>query len=144
MVLEQILTHIHNWFQIGIYPGTYTIQDGGITLPFLRNGQYFRICGSMFNDGLHRYGPDMPLLEDETFDGAVWALAVPKAVVELAGEIAAWQEKYRDTVESPYTSESFGGYSYTKASGAGDSTGSGGWQAAFRARLNPYRKPREI
>ncbi len=143
-MLEQVLTHIHNWFQADIRHGTYTIQDGGITLPFLRNGQYFRIVGSLFNDGLHQYGPSMELLQDETFDGAVWALAVPKAVVELAGEITAWQEKYKDTVESPYTSESFGGYSYSKASGAGDSTGSGGWQAAFRARLNPYRKLREI
>lgn len=143
-MLEQILTHIHNWFQIGIYPGTYTISDGGITLPFLQDGQYFRIVGSLFNDGLHQYGPSMELLRDETFDGAVWALSVPKAVVELAVEIAAWREKYKGTVESPYTSESFGGYSYTKASGAGDSTGSGGWQAAFRVRLNPYRKLREI
>ena len=144
MVLEQILTHIHNWFQIGIYPGTYTIQGGGITLPFLRDGQYFRIMGSVFNDGLHRYGPDMELLEDETFDGSIWALAIPKAVIDLAGEIAAWQEKYGAVVDSPYTSESFGGYSYSKASGAGNSTSSGGWQAAFRARLTPYRKLREI
>lgn len=143
-MLEQVLTHLHNWFQVDIYSGTYTIQDGGISLPFLRDGQYFRICGSIFNDGLHRYGPEMELLQDESFDGAVWALAVPKAVVELAGEIAAWQEKYGAVVDSPYTSESFGGYSYSKASGAGDSTGSGGWRAAFRARLNQYRKLREI
>lgn len=143
-MLEQILTHIRNWFQIGIYTGTYTIQDGGITLPFLRDGQYFRIMGSVFNDGLHRCGPDMELLEDETFDGSIWALAIPKAVIDLSGEIAAWQKKYGAVLESPYTSESFGGYSYSKASGAGDSTGSGGWQAAFRAQLNPYRKLREI
>ena len=69
---------------------------------------------------------------------------IPKAVVELAGEIAAWQEKYGAVIDSPYTSESFGGYSYSKASGAGDSAGSGGWQAAFRARLNPYRKLKEF
>ena len=142
-MLEQVLTHLHNWFQVDIWHGTYPIRDGGITLPFLQDGQYFRIVGSVFNDGLHQYSPSMELLQDETFDGAVWALAVPRNVVELAGEIATWQEKYKDTVESPYTSESFGGYSYTKASGAGDSTGSGGWQSAFRARLNPYRKLRE-
>lgn len=143
-MLEQVLTHIHNWFRVGIYPGTYTIEDGGVTLPFLQDGQYFRIIGSLFNDGLHQYGPSMELLQDETFDGAVWALAVPKAVVELAGEIEAWQKKYGTLIDSPYTSESFGGYSYSKASGAGDSTGSGGWQSAFQARLNPYRKLREI
>lgn len=141
-MLEQVLSEIHNWFQRDIVPGTYTIQDGQITLPLLQDGQYFRIVGSVFNDGLHRYGPEMDPLQDETFDGAVWALAIPKAVVELAGEIAAWQAKYKDTVDSPYTSESFGGYSYSKASSADGS--SGGWQAAFRARLNPYRKLREI
>lgn len=148
-MLEQILMELHNWFRVrdganGIHPGTYAIEDGRIALPFLRHGQYFRIMGSVFNDGLHRYGPDMEALTDETFDGTIWALAVPWAVVELAGEIEAWREKYGAVMDSPYTSESFGGYSYTKASGAGDSTGSGGWQAAFRARLNPYRKLREI
>lgn len=148
-MLEQILMEIHNWFRVrdsvnGIHPGTYTIENGGIALPFLRDGQYFRIMGSVFNDGLHRYGPDMEALTDETFDGAVWALAVPRAVTELAGEIEAWQKKYGEAVDSPYTSESFGGYSYTKSGGANENGGAGGWQAAFRARLNPYRKLREI
>lgn len=150
-MLEQVLKEIHNWFRVrdsmgGIYPGTYTVENGSIALPFLRDGQYFRIMGSVFSDGLHRYGPDMEVLEDETFDGTIWALAVPKAVVELAGEIEAWQKKYGDITASPYSSESFGGYSYTKGGGANVAaeTGSGGWQAAFRARLDPYRKLREI
>lgn len=148
-MLEQVLTEIHNWFRVrdsvdGIHSGKYTIENGGITLPFLRDGQYFRILGSVYNDGLHQYGPAMEVLRDEQFDGAVWALAVPESVVKLAGEIAAWQDKYGAVVDSPYTSESFGGYSYSKASGAGDSAGSGGWQGAFRARLNQWRKLREI
>ncbi len=144
--LEQVLRHVKNWFVVpgGIHTGEFAVKGGELGLDFLAPGQYFRIVGSAFNDGLHRYGPDMPLLRDEVFQGAVWALAVPPDVVRLAGEIAVWQEKYRETVESPYQSESFGGYSYTKASGAGDSTGSGGWQGVFRARLNPYRKLREI
>ena len=145
-MLEQVLRETKNWFIVpgGVHTGSFTIEGGGITLPFLRPGQYFRICGSVFNDGLHQYGPSMELLADETFTGTVWALAVPGVVVELAEEIAAWQEKYGAVVDSPYTSESFGGYSYSKASGAGDIAGSGGWQAAFRARMNPYRKLREI
>lgn len=145
-MLEQVLQETKDWFIVpnGVHSGTYTIQGGGITLPFLQDGQYFRICGSLFNDGLHQYGPAMEMLQDETFDGTVWALAVPKAVVELAGEIATWQDKYKDVLDSPFQAESFGGYSYSKASGAGDSTDSGGWRAAFRARLNSYRKLREI
>lgn len=148
-MLEQILTELHNWFRArdgsnGVHPGTYTIENGRIALPFLQDGQYFRIMGSVFNDGLHRCGPDMKALTDETFRGAVWALTVPRAVVELAVEIEAWQKKYGAVIDSPYTGESFGGYSYTKAGGADDGAGSGSWQAAFRARLNPYRKLREI
>ena len=55
---------------------------------------------------------------DERFEGAVWALAVPPAVIALAGEITEWQEKNGEAVLSPYTSESFGGYSYTRATDA--------------------------
>lgn len=144
-MLEQVMTHIHNWFRVrdavnGIHLGEYTIENGGITLPFLQDGQYFRIMGSVFNDGLHRYGPDMEALTDETFTGTIWALAVPKAVIDLAGEIAIWQEKFGAAASSPYTSESFGGYTYTKSGGANENGGSGGWEAAFRTRLNPYRK----
>lgn len=142
-MLEQVLTHIHNWFQIGIFSSKITIKNGTLDLPFLKDGQYFRIMGSVFNDGLHRYGPDMELLEDETFDGSIWALAIPKAVIDLSGEIAAWQEKYGAVTASPYTSESFAGYSYTKSGGA-EAGSAGGWQGAFRARLNPYRKIREV
>ena len=67
-MLEQTLMEIHNWFRArdesnGIHPGPYTIKNGGIALPFLQDGQYFRIMGSVFNDGLHRYGPDMAALQ---------------------------------------------------------------------------------
>ena len=92
-MLEQVLRHLNNWFLApgGIHEDTYTIQDGGVALPFLKNGQYFRICGSVFNEGLHQY--PAYALTDETFAGAVWSLAVPKAVVELAGEIAEWERR---------------------------------------------------
>lgn len=147
-MLEQVLTHIHNWFRVrdcvnGIHPGEYTIEDGGITLPFLQDGQYFRIMGSVFNDGLRQYGQDMDALTDETFTGTIWALAVPKSVIDLAGEIADWQKKYGASASSPYLSESFGGYSYSKGT-AGGQSGASSWQAAFRAQLNPYRKLREV
>ena len=141
-MLETVLTHIKNWFLVDVYENTYTIKDSTLELPFLQDGQYYRICGSVFNDGLHKYGDAEDKLQNETFTGTVWALAVPKAVVNLAGEIQEWQAKNGEAVQSPYSSESFGGYSYTKAT---DSTtgGSVTWQAAFRGRLNMWRKAKE-
>ena len=138
-MLEQVLMHLKNWFLVpgGIHEGTYTIEDGGITLPFLANGQYFRICGSVFNDGLHQYPASD--LKAETFDGSVWALAVPQAVIELASEIEEWQKKNGDASVNPYQSESFGGYSYSKATDSA-SGGAVTWQSAFRSRLNAWRK----
>ena len=138
-MLEQVLMNIRNWFPVkgGIHSGTFTIKDGGITLPFLADGQYFRICGSVFNDGLHQY--NVLDLTGETFNGTIWALAIPKAVIELADEISKWQEKNGEAAASPFSSESFGGYSYSKATDSA-SGGAVTWQSAFRSRLNAYRK----
>ena len=138
-MLEQVLMHLKNWFLVpgGIHEGTYTIEDGGITLPFLANGQYFRICGSVFNDGLHQY--NVLDLVDETFTGTIWALAIPKPVIELADEIQKWQEKNGEAVASPYSSESFGGYSYSKATDA-ETGGAVTWQSAFKQQLSAWRK----
>lgn len=139
-MLEQILMHLNNWFLVhgGIHEGTYTIEDGSIALPFLQNGQYFRICGSVFNDGLHQYNPDLKLA-DETFDGSVWALAIPQAVIDLAAEIESWETKNGEAASGIYQSESFGGYSYTKATDA-QTGGAVTWQSAFRPRMNHWRK----
>ena len=143
-MLETVLTHLKNWFVVpcGVHEGMYTIKNSTLELPFLQNGQYYRICGSVFNDGLHRYGDIEDKLQNETFTGTVWALAIPKAVVELAVKIEEWQTKNEEAVTSPFSSESFGGYSYTKATDS--TTGAvATWETVFRAQLNPYRKARE-
>lgn len=137
-MLEQVLRHLNNWFLVEIHEGTFTVEKGSITLPFLLTNQYFRIVGSVFNDGLHQYPATD--LADETFAGTVWVLAVPKAVVVLAEDISTWQEKNGEAVASPYQSESFGGYTYTKRSGNGSAGELNGWQDAFRGRLNDFRK----
>lgn len=137
-MLEQVLRHLNNWFLVEIHEGTFTVENGSIALPFLLTNQYFRIVGSVFNDGLHQYPATD--LTDETFIGTVWALAVPKAVVTLSEDIAAWEEKNGESVASPYQSESFGGYSYTKRSAGSDGSTLNGWQDAFRGRLNDWRK----
>ena len=134
-MLEEVLASIHNWFECAYLAGELSVVDGELTLPhgFLRNGQYYRIVGSVFNDGLHCYPASD--LKDEVFTGEVWALAVPKALVDLVAEIAEWCKANPD---SAYTSESFGGYSYTKAA-ASDGTPMG-WQGVFRRRLDRWRK----
>ena len=138
-MLEQVLMNIRRWFPVegGIHSGTFTIKHGGITLPFLADGQYFRICGSVFNDGLHQY--NVLDLVDETFTGTIWALAIPKAVIELADEIQKWQEKNGEASVSPYQSESFGGYSYSKATDA-ETGGAVTWQSVFKRQLSAWRK----
>lgn len=133
-MLETVLMYLNNWFVVGRYDDTYTIEDGGITLPFLVDGQYFRIVGSLFNDGVYQYPAE---LTDETFDGSVWAMAIPKALLSTVEEITAWTAKNGDG--GPYTSESFGGYSYSKAT---NSKGLAvGWRDMFAAQLAPWKKP---
>ena len=143
-MLGQILAYIHNWFVTEIVTGDYVISNGSIDLDFLQEGQYFRIFGSVFNDGVHQYPAND--LKDESFSGVVWAMAVPPEVIALCDEIKDWEAKYGEAVNSPYQSESFGGYSYSKASASyGNGTGSvpvNGWRSAFASRLNRWRKIR--
>jgi hypothetical protein len=138
-MLEEVLLHLRNWFEVEgeVHEGTFTIENGSISLPFLKNGQYFRVEGSIFNDGLHQ-NPATDLT-DEVFVGTIFALAIPKEVQRIAEEISDWQEKYGDAAQKPFTSESFGGYSYSKG-GTEEAAGGTTWQSAFRARLNAWRK----
>ena len=137
-MLTEICAELRNWFVVPnrVHNQTYTISGGSIApLDFLQEGQYFRIIGSVFNDGVHQYPASD--LTDEVFHGAVWAMAVPPAVIDLATEIEEYNNSEAGKA-SPYTSESFGGYSYTKAIDASGAPIS--WQKAFASRLNKWRK----
>lgn len=141
-MLEEICAHIHNYFtdRATSQAGMWRITDGGIDLPFLKPGQYFRITGSTFNDGVYQYPPSD--LADEVFYGAIWPMRIPRAFLAMVTEIEMWQEKYGAATAGPYQSESFGGYSYTlkgNATGTGSDAGAG-WQGQFRHQLNQYRK----
>lgn len=131
-MIDEICASLHNYFAVDIVPGEYTVNDGEITLPFLAAGQFFRVVGSIFCDGVYRCGDKLPA--DETFDGAIWALAIPPALEAIAAEIEEWKAKNADVLASPYQSESFGGYSYTKGSD------SASWHGVFAKRLNRWRK----
>lgn len=146
-MLTDLLQEIHNWFDLSRHTGTFTISGGTLTVDFLLPGQYYRVIGSVFNDGVHRYDDVADVLTDEEFTGAVWALGIPRAVLDLAEQIDEWRSKYENIDSqsmSPYSSESFGGYSYTKSSGNAASAVSGstpsGWKAVFASNLNRWRK----
>lgn len=137
-MLTELCRVLRNWFDVKRIFGTFKVSNGTMEIDGAQSGQYVRICDSIFNDGVYEY----PLsgLTDETFEGAVWLLAIPKEVVELSREIDAWNEKYAEVLLSPYTSESFAGYSYSK-SGVGTSNGTGAtYLDVFADKLNKYRK----
>lgn len=150
-MLSELCQELKNWFDRGqprLY-GAFEISEGKIIdsdfTDVIKNNQYFRIAGSVFNDGVYEYTNDL-ILKDEPFVGSIWLMAVPKEVVALSDEIDAWIEKYGNVdseAMSPFQSESFGGYSYTKASGS-SASGSGSsmpsWQSVFASKLNLWRK----
>lgn len=151
-MLTEVCDFVHNYFEYAVYNGTFEINGGTINLDSLvANGQRFRIIGSALNDGIYTYHTDGQIFNDdgnngttlatETFTGRVVAMAVPATFLQIVNDIKEWQNKNRAVLESPYQSESFGGYSYTKASGSGSNAGGSlGWQDMFRSRLNAYRK----
>lgn len=132
-MLYEIMKHIRNFFPGDSESGFYTIKDGMLSLPFVKDGQYILIEGSKFNDGVFSY----PLgeLTDEEFRGTVTALNIPKDFLALASEIEEWTAKNKAT---GYVAESFGGYSYQKATTKSGTMAS--WKEVFASRLNTWRK----
>ena len=143
MNLADLCAEIRNYFEKSKVFGTFRIEDGVLDFSGIQAGQFFRIVGSVFNDGVYVY-PASGLI-DEEFEGAVWLMAVPPAVLDLLEDINAWlnDPKTIEAMSRPYQSESFGGYSYTKASGSGSASGNAlTWQSQFASRLNRWRKIR--
>ena len=146
-MLTEICNYLKNWFEDKKYIGIIRISSGVLYYKNaqinIAEGQYFRVIGSLLSDGVYKYGTDT--LSDEEFNGAIWLMRVPADVIALATQIAAWMAKYGsvDSVSmSPYNSESFGGYSYSKPSGSNsaESENPNSWQAAFKTQLARYRK----
>ena len=137
-MLTEICAELRNYFEVpnGRHFGTFTISGGSIApLDFLQDGQYFRIVSSVFNDGVYQYPATS--LTDEVFEGAVWAMALPPSLIALTAEIEEYNKSDAGKA-SPYISENFGGYGYTKATDANGAPIS--WQKAFASRLSKWRK----
>lgn len=143
-MIGEICAEIKNYF---VYEGDKKIGDWEIS-----NGQispiidlptdYIRIVGSRLNDGVHKVSE--MTLQDEVFHGAIWIMSPPVDFLALADEIGAWQTKHGgvdSTNMSPFQSESFGGYSYSKgASGSSATSSVPTWQGTYASRLNRYRR----
>lgn len=147
-MLTEICEYLHNWFceDEDIVVGNIVVGDSEITVPYgvIQPGQYIRIEGSVFNDGVWKYGETQ--FTPEEYEGSVWLMRIPKAVITLATDIDEWQSKYGGAdskVMSPFNSEAFAGYSYSKSSGgsvSGEVASPTNWQGIYAARLSPWRK----
>lgn len=141
-MIGQICAECKNYFiqpDVDIHASNYTIEDGELSpVSFLKDGQYYRIVGSVLNDGVYQRGVDDLALQDEEFFGTVWSMRVPRDFLALCEEIQAWQTANADKLSGPYQSESFAGYSYSK----GTSANGGGytWKDQFKNKLNAWRK----
>ena len=141
-MLTEFFQYLRNWFcrESDRFVGDYTIASN--TLPFsLVDGEpYIRIVGSRYNDGVYKVkNAAVTGLTNESFNGAIWVMSVPPDVAALAKEIDDWVKANADSIASPYQSESFGGYSYSKGYAGGEAQGIT-WQSQFAARLSPWRK----
>lgn len=148
-MLFEVCSEIKNFFtyESDKHIGDFAIIDGLIAPSFDIPTDYIRIIGSHLNDGVHKLS-DADLVDEERFHGAIWVMSPPKAFLDLVSEIEAWQDengKADSAAMSPFQSESFGGYSYSKASGGSGSAGSSSvptWQSTFASRLKIYRRIR--
>ena len=144
-MLYEICEHLNNFFDkrngeyIDRTADTFTIS-GGLISPLsssLIAGQYIRIVGSLLNDGIYLLPSNFTIstLVNETFTGAIFGLAIPRDLVTLDTEITAYVTA---NPASWYVSESFGGWSGTKATGSNGAPLS--WKSVYAARLNRWGK----
>lgn len=146
-MLTEVCQNLKNWFVHEQFIGQIKIEDGTIYADGepvnIKQNQFYRIIGSVFSDGVWKFdGQDTP--QDEEFDGAIWTMAVSAALVSLIEEMKEWQDihgKADSEAMSPFQSEHFGDYSYTKASGSGSDSGSApSALSVYKKRLDMWRK----
>lgn len=142
-MLTEICAYLKNYFDYERHIGEIKIADGVITCngERIETGQHFALFRDRFALGVFADGD---ALEDKTFDGAIWLMDVPEAVKTADKWAADWTAANGSAeANGPYQSESFGGYSYSKGTGANGGVGSSVFdQAQFKAMLAPYKKIR--
>lgn len=148
-MIGEICNEIKNYFTYtnDKYIGDFTISEGQVSPIIDIPTDYIRIIGSRLNDGVHKVSDLVKKpLQDESWHGAIWVMSPPADFLALVEEIEAWQEKNGNVdsaAMSPFQSESFGGYSYSKGSGGDSQSGASSvptWQGTFASRLKLYRR----
>lgn len=134
--LEKVCQYCRNYFVRETVDGNIKIVDGKLHNISIPENTYFIITGSIYNDGLHE--ADDYLVDEDTFYGCVSFLAIPNIFINLVTEIDAWITEQKaspnNVLTSPYTSETFDEYSYSKT------VGKCGWKAVFEEELSNWRK----
>lgn len=152
MNLTDLCEVLRNWFDVDRHIGNFEIENGTIDLDYLVEGQFYRIVGSIQNDGVvycnegklyHIIGVDdegnyeMVACTDETFNGAVWVLALPPNFLQTYLTMCEWENKNKEALSGAYASESFGGYSYSLGTSGGEGLS---WQNHFKKDLERWQK----
>ena len=149
-MLSEVCAEIRNYFtyETDKKRGIFKIENGQIIPNVEFKTDYYAVFGSRKNNGVHKVTDT--LADEGEFRGSVWIMSIPADFLALVAEIEDWQKKYGGVdseAQSPFNSESFGGYSYSKSAGAtlrsdGTMTTATGWQSTYAARLNKYRRAR--
>lgn len=139
-MMQSVMRECRNFFETAYADGSFSISAAGVLSPMTALGAgYIAIEGSTFHNGVHCALNSGKLIDlDETpaenFSGRVWLLCPPADFVRLCEEIDDYVSKNPATA---FVSESFGGWSGTRASGQ---NGVLSWQQVFAARLAPFRR----
>lgn len=115
----EVMKKCNNFFYYSIEGGKHIIANGRLKVrgKYLV-GQYILIENSILNDGLYliksisEEGLEIEGVVDEEFEGVIWGLKVPRDFVELCKKITEYDISNNG---KEYVSESFEGYSYTRA-----------------------------
>ena len=140
----EVMRYCANFFEHGYIDADFTVSEDGVLSPIdgIVSGQYVAVQGSTLHDGVYRIeggrlDAGSAFVPAEVFSGRIWLLHPPADFLNVCRMVEAF-ENASGKVNGPFQSESFGAYSYTRASGA-----NGGlltWQEAFSSRLRPYVK----
>lgn len=144
-MLTEICQYLHNYFEYEKHFGLISIIGDVVFCDGeeieMDEGQYFALFREKFAIGVYQYGDE---LTDKTFMGSVWLMDIPDAILKANQWAEQWMEKnggVDSAANSPFQSESFGGYSYSKGNNSNGKAGVGIFdQASFVGMLAPYRK----